>query len=104
MSLTSDEYVLKLDNPQLQDLLSMRIHGSVIDALREVGALPHSPLLTEDDAPGLRNWAASTNNPSGQRAALARAIAELITVGNGARLERIVVPTHQVGFWDTASR
>lgn len=104
MTVTSDEYVLILENGQLRDLLTMRIHGSVIEALRNVDALPDSSFLTEDAVPGLRNWAANSPNPNGQRAALARALAELIVVGGGARLEKITYPSRQPNFWEASSR
>lgn len=98
MTPSNDEFLLTLENPHLRDLLKMRIHRSIIYTLREAGALPESSMLTEDHVPGLKNWAADSPNPNGQRAALARAIAELITVGEGARLEIVVPPATQTSL------
>lgn len=64
---------LRPDDPSLRDLFRLEVHPSVFDALVEAGAITDGMF----DPARLEAWADTSDNPAGQRAAMARAIAQL---------------------------
>jgi hypothetical protein len=73
---------IRPDDPVLKDMFSLELHETVFDALVEAGAITNALFDSEQ----LEAWAAGCENPTGQRAAMARAIAQLrrvapLTVG-----------------------
>ncbi len=61
------------DDPLLRDMFRLELHDAVFDALVEEGAIVDGFL----DPGQLESWADGCDNPEGQRAAMARAIAQL---------------------------
>lgn len=61
------------EHPELLGLFRLEIHDAVFDALVEQGAIVDGYL----DPAHLEQWADGCDNPDGQRAAMARAIAQL---------------------------
>jgi hypothetical protein len=61
------------DDPLRRDMFHLEVHDAVFDALVEEGAIVDGFL----DPQQLESWADSCENPEGQRAAMARAIAQL---------------------------
>jgi hypothetical protein len=64
---------LRPTDAQLSGLFRLELHEAVFDALVEGGAVTDGYL----DADRLEAWADRCENPTGQRAAMARAIAQL---------------------------
>jgi hypothetical protein len=64
---------IRPDDPELRDMFHLELHEAVFEALVEAGAVT-SGLF---DADRLESWADGCDNPAGQRAAMARAIAQL---------------------------
>jgi hypothetical protein len=64
---------IRPDDPVLRDMFSLDLHEAVFDALVEAGAITDALFDSEQ----LEAWADGCDNPTGQRAALARAIAQL---------------------------
>ena len=64
---------LRPQDPGLRELFRLELHGEVFDALVEAGAIVDGHL----EAAQLEAWADGCENPDGQRAAMARAIAQL---------------------------
>lgn len=65
--------ILRPDDPQLDGLFHLELHPSVFQALVEAGAITNAVF----DAEQLEAWADGCENPTGQRASMARAIAQL---------------------------
>jgi len=70
------------EHPELRGLFRLEVHDAVFDALVEEGAIVDAYL----DPETLERWADHCDNPTGQRASMARAIAQLrrvapLTVG-----------------------
>lgn len=94
--------------PDLRGMFSLQLHESVLSGLARNANLPVSSTglahsLSMEHAGRLERWADACDNPTGQRAFLARAIAALIRVGDGI----VVFPTPAAasgGFWEAASR
>lgn len=63
-------------DPAVADLFRLEVHEAAFDALVEAGAIRDGYL----EAPRLEAWADGCEHPEGQRAALARAIAQLCRV------------------------
>ena len=80
-------------DPGLRGAFSLFVDESLWAGLVKNGAigsvdLASSCRLGRPEVERLVAWAAGLDNPLGQRAAFARAIAELVTLGNGATVER----------------
>lgn len=65
--------IFRPDDPQLRDMFRLEVHDAIFEALIEDGAIVDGLL----DPDPLERWADSCDNPKGQRAAMARAIAQL---------------------------
>ena len=61
------------DDPQQRDMFRLEVHDAIFEALIEEGAIVDGFLDPEQ----LESWADGCDNPGGQRAAMARAIAQL---------------------------
>ena len=59
--------------PEQRDMFRLEVHDAVFEALIEEGAIVDGLLDPEQ----LEGWADSCDNPQGQRASMARAIAQL---------------------------
>jgi hypothetical protein len=64
---------LRPRDPGARELFALELHPSIFDALIEAGAITDGFL----DPDALEAWADRCDNPMGQRAAMARAIAQL---------------------------
>lgn len=64
---------LRPDDPELEGMFRLELHSAVFSALVESGAITDGMF----DAEQLERWADTCENPAGQRAAMARAIAQL---------------------------
>ena len=64
---------IRPDDPELRDMFHLELHEAVFEALVEAGAITNALFDSEQ----LEAWAAACDNPVGQRAAMARAIAQL---------------------------
>jgi hypothetical protein len=90
-------------DPTLSEMLSVRVHASLIAGLRTRGALGSNERLSTLDAGQLLEWAERCENPGGQRAAVARLLANVIVAGNGA----VLVGADDIaggGFWSSVAR
>jgi hypothetical protein len=65
------------DDPRLEAMVGLELHESVFQALVDDGAIVDGFL----DPDHLEAWAATCDNPAGQRASLVRAIAQLRRLG-----------------------
>jgi len=65
------------DDPRLEAMVGLELHESVFQALVDDGAIVDGYL----DPDHLEAWADTCDNPRGQRATLARAIAQLRGLG-----------------------
>lgn len=65
--------ILRPDDPKLEGLFQLELHPSVFQALVEAGAITNAVF----DPDTLEAWADGCENPTGQRASMARAIAQL---------------------------
>jgi hypothetical protein len=65
--------ILRPDDPELEGMFRLELHSAVFSALVEAGAITNGMF----DAEQLERWADTCENPTGQRAAMARAIAQL---------------------------
>lgn len=91
-------FLLSPQDPSLAQSLTLRLHESLVAGLRSTGAL-HGDRLSTSDAAALTAWANTCDNPSGQRAALARMVAGVALFGNGAVLTLEPVTAARTGFW-----
>jgi hypothetical protein len=66
------------EDPALAGMFRFEVHPSVFDQLVEEGAIVDGYL----DPAHLERWADGCENPHGQRAAMARAIAQLRRLGS----------------------
>ena len=64
---------IRPDHPELRDMFNLELHEAVFEALVEAGAVTDGLF----DAEQLETWADGCDNPTGQRAAMARVIAQL---------------------------
>lgn len=103
MNAPEDYYSVTLANPTLQPMLKMSLHRSLVEGMRGTGVLPMRANLTEEDATRLEVWSQHCDNPGGQKAALARALAELIRVGDGVTLVAGTTPVTG-NFWDAVAQ
>jgi hypothetical protein len=69
----ADMVTLRPQEADLRDLFRLELHPTIFDALVEAGAITDGHL----DPDALEAWADRCENPTGQRAAMARAIAQL---------------------------
>lgn len=99
----TQEYELTLADPNLRPMLKMRLHTSLIAGLRSAGALPETAVLVTADAERLRIWASHLDSQS-QRGCIVRALAELVTVGNGAEIHPVGEQGKTGDFWDAVGR
>jgi hypothetical protein len=74
---TPDMVKLTPDDRRLEAMVGLELHESVFQALVDDGAIVDGYL----DPDHLEAWAATCDNPEGQRASLARTIAHLRRLG-----------------------
>jgi len=94
-------YTITPSDPQTRAMFTLTVHQSLGEGIVAAGALNRfQGELTEADAHRLEDWAAfHCDNPHGQRAAFARAVAGLIRLAGGVRCDW-VVSAPEGGFWD----
>lgn len=96
-------HILSPLDPALAPMLTLQLHGSLVSGLQAATGVSFAgPTLDADAAEQLDAWANSSDNPTGQRADLARAIAGLIRAGNGANVGELPSNAPR-GFWEVVS-
>lgn len=88
----------------LRQGVSLTVHESITAGLERESGVTIAGTLSTEDGRLLGDWADNVcDNPSGQRADIARAIAAIVRAGNGAR---VVTAEPMAGgtFWDAVSR
>lgn len=90
--------VLRAEN----GMLELRLHESLYKGLLQAAGLRNNQVLTDSESDRLERWADTCDNPSGQRAALARTLANLLRVSRLVVLRE--VPEHRPGgLWEAVA-
>lgn len=99
----SQYFVMVPADEALKPMFQLRLHQSLVSGLFGAVGISDSGVIDAEDADQLERWADHVcDNPTGQRAAIARMIANAIRAGNG--LEVKPEPATAVGtFWDAVS-
>ena len=99
-----DYFILRPSDGDLREMLTLRIHRSFIAGLEKASGVAfgngEGKTLNRDDAARLDDWANSYENPTGQRADLARSIAGIVRAGGGATVGALPSNAPR-GFWES---
>lgn len=84
-------------------MLALRLHASLAAGLFEAARIDPTVVLGPAHAATLDEWAATCENPAGQKADLARAVAGLIRVSVALDVASDT-PARSGGFWERVAQ
>lgn len=93
-------YILSPTN--FPEMLTLRLDASLVRGIEQMTGVPFNGEIPIEAATTLTDWADNSENPTGQKANLVRAIAGIITAGDGALVKSVTEPSH-LTFWDLVS-